>query len=77
MKKLILLFICLISCTEEKVQPLDVYKNKAIVVLEEPWQSGPAWRKNSSVRCKTKDSVFNILIPQFDAKDLKPGDTIK
>jgi len=76
MKKLILIpLLLLFSCREDKrVQPIEKYREKGIIVIEKP--SYYLFGVNSEVRVKTKDSVFSIFLAQFDAKDLKPGDTI-
>lgn len=75
MKKLLLLIpLISLSCKEPNAKPLDIYKNKGIVVVREPKGT---YDNNASVRCKNKDNVFFILVPYFDAENLKPGDTIK
>jgi len=75
MKKIILtlLFGILISCSKGNlVQPIEKYRNKGIIVLETP----DAASGTEYLLVKDKDSVFEIMIPFFDAKDLKPGDTL-
>lgn len=74
---LVLSLFLLTSCLDGnyKVKPLEIYKNKGIVVIREP--ETHKWSYNRQVRCKTKDSVFFIYITDFDAKNLKVGDTIK
>ena len=76
MKKLATLLIpfLLVSCAkEEKVEPIEKYRGPGIVLLENPNSTG----LTEHLYVKNKDSVFTILIPQFDAKNLKQGDTIK
>ena len=76
MKKILGILSCcfLFSCAKEiKVEPIEKYRGKGIVLLEAP---------NSDLRTehlyvKNKDSVFIIVVPTFDAKNLKQGDTIK
>lgn len=69
-----ILFI-FISCEDGyKPTPIDKYKNKDIVVIR---IGANDIYDNVKIRCKTKDSIFNILIPSFDARNLKVGDTIK
>lgn len=75
MKKLLLLIpILILSCKESTAKPLDLYKNKGIVVVRNPRGEYP---NDARIGCKNKDSVFYILVPYFDAEHLKPGDTIK
>lgn len=66
-----------ISCkdSDDFVKPIEVYKNRGIIVIKEPQPSN--WEGNKYIRCKTKDSVFTIRLADFDAKDLKVGDTLK
>lgn len=77
MKKVIsVLAVCLltVSCML-KTEPIEKYKTKGIVVIENP--KTYHYDNVKSVRCKTKDSIFYIAISDFDAKNLKVGDTIK
>ena len=76
MKKLLILTpLLFLSCLDEEVRPIEQYKNKSIVVIEEPLSTN--YGRDKWVRCKTKDSIFFIKITNFDAKNLKIGDTIK
>jgi len=72
--KLLLLCLLLTSCTNQhiQIQPIEKYRNKGIIVLEEP----PLLHNFPIIHVKNKDSVFKIQIPHYDAKDLKPGDTL-
>ena len=73
---LILVSVLLFSCGHmNNAQPIEKYKGKGVVVIREPLNS--SWTDNREVRCKTKDSIFDIEISAFDAKNLKVGDTIK
>jgi len=74
MKKVVLIlsFILLISCTERKIIPIEQYRGKGIILLENPDSDTGSeflWVKN-------KDSTFYIKVPTFDVKDLKQGDTL-
>jgi hypothetical protein len=75
MKKVLRVLSCcllLFSCAEnEKVEPIEKYKG--VIVLEEPNSENFA----EYLMVKNKDSVFEIIVPAFDAKILKAGDTIK
>ncbi len=75
MKKLATLLIpfLLFSCGKSEVEPIEKYRGKGIVLLENPDSLG----KNEYLYVKNKDSVFIIVVPRFDAKNLKQGDTIK
>jgi len=80
MKKLISILVLgtvFSSCGErdDKVKPIEIYRNKGVIVIEEPYDSNSG-KGNMYVRCKTKDSVFTIGITDFDAKNLKVGDTL-
>ena len=75
MKKLILILLCVLlySCSKlSRIEPIEKYRGKGIIVLEKP---NPI-HFYPTFAVKNKDSVFRIQIPQFDAKDLKPGDTL-
>lgn len=73
MKKLlsVLSLFFIFSCA--KTEPVEKYKNKGIVVIDvvKPFNPNKVY-----VSCKTKDSVFEIAIHPFDAKNLKVGDTL-
>ncbi len=75
MKKVILILtlgILLISCKDHQMIPIEQYRGKGIILLENP-------DSNSNFECllvKNKDSVFTIKIPTFDAINLKMGDTL-
>jgi hypothetical protein len=75
MKKIILLSLLFISCSQNRVElkPIEFYRNKGIIVLEEPYSQ----LKYPEIVVKNKDSVFTIKLAAFDAKNLKVGDTIK
>jgi len=79
MRKLLIIptVLLLISCKtgNDVAKPVEFYKGKGIVVLEQAKTSG--WANISEVQCKTKDSLFYIYIHDFDAAGLKVGDTIK
>ena len=79
MKKLIslvVLGVLFVSCTErELTEPIEKYQNKGIILIEE--QSYTNLGRDAILRVKTKDSIFNIKVTTFDAKNLKVGDTIK
>jgi hypothetical protein len=63
------------SCAEKKIEPIGKYKGKGLVVIEDFRYVGVG--QNTRVRVKSKDTVFYIYLPYFDAKNLKVGDTIK
>lgn len=71
---ILLLLLLFNSCKESTAKPIDIYRNKNVIVVGDPQVSYP---DDALVRCKTQDSVFYIRIPYYDGKDLKPGDTIK
>lgn len=75
MKKVVLIlsFILLISCTERKIIPIEQYRGKGIILLEEP---DPDNRCYDYLWCKNKDSTFYIKVPEFDTVNLKRGDTL-
>lgn len=80
MKKLLFLLVlfAVIGCKKENVEPIEKYKNKGFVVIEDvelyteiiPYDY-------AKIRLKSKDSLFIIHVPIFDGKDLKIGDTLK
>jgi len=77
MKKFILLFLfCAIfsSCTDLiiKVSPIETYQKKGIVVLDQYRKT----EKNTTLRVKNKEDIFYIQLSNFDAQNLKPGDTL-
>ncbi len=77
MKKIILLILVSIaftSCEKSKAEPIEKYKGKSVVVVREPIQT--FYGLDRDVRCKNKDSIFYITISDFDAKNLKVGDTL-
>jgi hypothetical protein len=76
MKKLATLLIPFLffSCAKgREVEPIEKYRGKGIVLLESPDSDS----RNEQLYVKNKDSVFTIVVPTFDAKNLKQGDTIK
>jgi hypothetical protein len=75
--KILLLSLFLTSCFQRspRIEPIEKYKNKGIIVVSEPVYYN--LRNNAEIRVKTKDSVFYIQITSFDAENLKPGDTLK
>ena len=79
MKKLtnlILLGVLFVSCTEAEItEPIEKYQNKGIILIEEQFYTN--FGRDAILRVKTKDSIFNIRVTTFDAKNLKVGDTIK
>ena len=70
----ILLILLLLSGCALDTQPIEKYKNKGIVVIE---NHNPTFNSDASIRVKTKDSIFKIYLTYYDRKDLKVGDTIK
>jgi hypothetical protein len=76
MKKILILLL-MVSCGSRNKEtiPIDKFRNKGVVLIENPERSSD-WRGNMQIRCKTKDSIFNIEISEFDAKNLKEGDTL-
>jgi hypothetical protein len=75
MKKLATLLILFLFFSCGRVEPIEKYKGKGIVLVNEPRMYN--FTKNAQLRVKTKDSIFYINITAFDAKNLKQGDTIK
>lgn len=73
MKKLATLLILFLFFSCVKVEPIEKYRGQGVILLENP--DSKKWTEHLYV--KNKDSVFTILIPTFDAKNLKQGDTIK
>ena len=73
---LLVLSLLLVSCFGKNppLEPIEKYRGKGIIVVGEPTGWEPL---EMMVMVKNKDSVFWILIPRFDANNLKPGDTIK
>jgi hypothetical protein len=78
MKKIITVcsLFLLFSCAEKKVEPIEKYRGKGLVVVQNPRQTGLT-SNNAKVRVKSKDRVFYLYLTDFDAKNLKIGDTIK
>ena len=77
MNKIILLVSSLFllgSCKEQKVQPIEKYRGKGIIMVDEVFIYNLGRRAN--LRVKNKDSVFEICVTPFDAKNLKIGDTL-
>jgi len=76
MKKLFLILFCAIlaSCKFEKPKPIEKYQGKGYVLIEEPvkWSSGI-----TALMLKNKDTIIEVLVPPFDAENLKIGDTLK
>lgn len=75
MKKVILTLvfgILLTSCIDRKIIPIEQYRGKGIVVLENP----DSEKSYEYLWVKNKDSTFYIKIPTFDAQNLKMGDTL-
>lgn len=73
MKRVLLIssLFLLSSCDNLKTEPIEKYKGKGIIVIGDP-----ETYNRTSVRCKTKDSIFYIAITDFDAQNLKIGDTL-
>jgi hypothetical protein len=74
MKKLSLLLIVplFISCGESnRLEPIQKYRG--CILIENPDSEG----LGEQLFVRTNDSVFDICVPTFDAKNLKAGDTIK
>jgi hypothetical protein len=74
MKKVLLISSLFLLGSCKKTEPIEKYKGKGIIIIEEPQRY--YYDNIKSVECKNKDSVFNILITDFDAKNLKVGDTL-
>jgi hypothetical protein len=77
MNKIILLVSSLFllgSCKEQKVQPIEKYRGKGIIMVDEViiYNLG----RNANLRVKNKDSVFVICVTPFDAQNLKIGDIL-
>ena len=62
--------IFLTSCSDYKVQPIEKYQNKGIVIVDDP-ESIVTDSKDYMARCKTKDSIFYIRIPITNLKNFK------
>jgi hypothetical protein len=75
MKKLATLLILFLFFSCAKVEPIEKYKGKGIVLVSDPRYY--SFRRDAELRVKTKDSIFYINTTAFDAKNLKQGDTIK
>ena len=78
MEKILILILCLLfySCDRiMKTKPIEKYRGKGIIVIENPHYVN--FGNNAYIRVKTKDSIFRIKLSTFDAKNLKSGDTIK
>ena len=76
MRKLFLLFLIsfsAISCAEEPT-PIEKYYGKGYVVLQEPYKYTSTVTK---LRLKNPDTIFFVYVHQFDAQNLKVGDTLK
>jgi len=76
MRKLFLLFLIsfsAISCAEEPT-PIEKYYGKGYVVLQEPYKYTSTVTK---LRLKNPDTIFFVYVHEFDAKNLKVGDTLK
>jgi hypothetical protein len=76
MKKLLLILpLLILSCSDRIAEPIDKYRNKGIVFIS----YRGIFRSPDDVvlKCKTKDSLFEIRINRFDMQSLQPGDTIK
>jgi len=73
MKKLIpLLALLLVSCVEINPKPIEKYKGAIII--------SNFYSNFSNVRfakVKTTDSIFEIIVTQYDADRYVIGDTIK
>jgi hypothetical protein len=67
----------LLSCAEKKVEPIEKYKGKGLIVVNRNYAAGLSNPNDTKLRVKSKDSVFFIYLTDFDAKNLKIGDTIK
>lgn len=76
MKKVLLIssLFLLISCKEQKVQPIEKYRGKGIIVISEDLNID--FRDETGIKVKTKDSIFYIKLTKFDAQNLKTGDTL-
>lgn len=76
MKKLFLILLCAIfvSCEYGNPKPIEKYQGKGLVLVEEPLE----WNSNKTIlTLKNSDSIFEIAVHPFDAKNLKVGDTLK
>ena len=71
--KILLILLLLYGCALD-TQPIEKYKNKGIVVIE---NNNPNYTGDAGVRVKTKDSIYIIYLTYYDRKNLKVGDTIK
>lgn len=67
----------LFSCAKKKVEPIEKYKGKGLIVINRDYVSGLGNPNDTKLRVKSKDSIFFIYLTDFDAKNLKVGDTIK
>jgi hypothetical protein len=80
MKKLVFILFCgiFIGCKYDgKLTPIEKYKNKGYVVIEEVEGIRKYPYDYAEIRLKSRDSVFTVYTPWFDGKDLKIGDTLK
>ena len=67
----------LVSCEKYYPQPIEKFKGKGYVIVEEPATFRERDFKVTQLKVKSQDTVKKIYVPHFDAKNLKVGDTIK
>jgi len=64
----------LFSCAKKKVEPIEKYGGSKYVVSK---IEGTDWGGLYDIQLKNKDTILWATVLEFDAKNLKVGDTIK
>ena len=77
MKKLFLFLVLfctiLMSCSSKEPKPIERYQDKGYVLVEEPSK----WDQKTFLVLKNSDTIIEVVVPSFDALNLKIGDTLK
>jgi len=68
----LLITLLLIGCSMEP-HPIEKYKGKGYVIID----MGMDFSSNTVLQVKNSETITEITILQFDAKNYKVGDTIK